>query len=73
MSQPRYRVVEGSQSRHCCFSYTIVDLHRPEMIGGEQFEDSNGVPQFEEICECFFRADADRVCAALNATEGGAP
>jgi hypothetical protein len=35
------------------------------MIGGKHY---NG--QFEEVCECFDRADAERIAAALNAAPG---
>lgn len=61
----RYKVVEGSQSAHCCFGATVVDTTRPVMIGGNQYNN-----EFEEVCECFDRADADRIAAALNATDG---
>jgi hypothetical protein len=57
----RYKVVEDSQSGHCCFDYTVVDTTRPEMIGGEQYKD-----HFEAVCECFDREDADLICSALN-------
>jgi len=57
----RFKIVEGSQSVHCCFDFTIVDTAKPYMIGGKQY---NG--QFETVCECFEKVDADMVCAALN-------
>lgn len=58
----RYKVVEGSQSCHCCFDYTVVDTHNPVMIGGRQYRD-----QFEQVCECFYEVDANMICDALNA------
>lgn len=64
----RYKVVEGSQSAHCCFDFTVVDTANPEMVGGKQWVGVNG-PQFVSMCECFYRLDADRICAALNAAE----
>ena len=64
----RYVVVDGSTSAHCCFVATVVDTDRPEMIGGEQWEDE-GVPQYEAVCECFEPEDAERIAAALNAME----
>lgn len=62
MSEARYKVVEGSQSAHCCFEATVVDTTKPVMIGGEHYEG-----QFDPICECFDRSDADAICAAMNA------
>jgi hypothetical protein len=58
----RYIVVEGSQSCHCCFDFTVVDTTRPVIIGGEQYEN-----QFESVCECFEQVDAIEICKALNA------
>lgn len=60
----RYIVVRGSQSMHCCFGATVVDTTRPVMIGGEQYEG-----QFEPLCECFDKADAERIAVALNAAD----
>lgn len=57
----RYRVVEGSQSYHCCFGYTVVDMTKPVMIGDKHYND-----QYEAMCETFDKADADRICQALN-------
>jgi hypothetical protein len=48
----RFKVVDGSESAHCCFVATVVN------------------DDFEEICECFERADAERIAAALNAASG---
>lgn len=53
----RFKVIEGSESAHCCFAATVVDTTKPSMVDG-----------FETICECFDLADAEIVCAALNAT-----
>lgn len=58
----RFKVVEGSQSAHCCFEYTVVDTLRPVMIGGQ--------PKCEALCECFNKADANAIAAALNKAEG---
>ena len=72
-SANRYKVVDGSQSCHCCFSYTVVDTTKPVIIGGEHYES-----QYEAVCECFDAADAKAICDALNAyspneklTDGG--
>jgi hypothetical protein len=60
----RYKVVGGSQSWHCCFDFTVVDTTRPVMINGEHYAN-----QFEPVCECFYEADADLICRALNALQ----
>lgn len=57
----RYKVVEGSQSAHCCFDFTVVDSTQPYMIGDKQCRD-----EFIAVCECFTREDADLICRALN-------
>lgn len=57
----RYKVVDGSQSYHCCFVATVVDTTRPVIINGEQYEG-----QFEAVCECFEDEDAEKIAAALN-------
>ena len=67
MPTARYRIVAGSQSRHCCFGSTIVDTSRPEMIGGQHYRDENGELGYEEVCECFEDSDAEMICSALNA------
>ena len=64
----RYKVVNYSQSAHCCFEYTVVDTCRPEIIGGEQYVGQHG-PQYEAVCECFEWEDADNICTALNFVE----
>lgn len=46
----RYQVVEGSESGHCCFSWTVVDTQKDR----------------ENICECFEEADARKIADALN-------
>ena len=60
----KYAIVNGSQSAHCCFDYTVVDTTRPYMIGGKQYDG-----RFESICECFDEEQAQLVCDALNAHE----
>jgi hypothetical protein len=62
-AEARYRVVEGSQSAHCCFEATVVDTTRPLMVAGEHY-----LGRFEEVCECFEVEDAELIAAALNAT-----
>lgn len=62
MVSPRYKVIDDSQSGHCCFECTVVDTAQPYMIHGKHYND-----QYESVCETFDRADADLICAALNA------
>jgi len=52
----RYKVVEGSQSGHCCFDYTIVDMNNKGW-----YED-----EYESVCECFQLGDAELIVKALN-------
>lgn len=61
----RYKVVKGSQSCHCCFEATVVDLSKPILYGNEQYEDDCG-PQFDSVCECFDMESAELICNALN-------
>ena len=60
----RFRVVDGSQSAHCCFAATVVDTTQPVMVGGEHYNE-----QFESVCECFKEDDAKKIAEALNAAE----
>jgi hypothetical protein len=53
----RYKIVQGSQSAHCCFGYTIVDT--TTVLTG--YKDD-----YEEICECFELQQAELICDALN-------
>lgn len=57
----RYTVVEGSQSAHCCFAFTVVDTTKPVMVNGAQYKG-----QFEALCECWERSEADQIARALN-------
>jgi hypothetical protein len=68
----RYQIYNGSQSRHCCFEYTVVDTTKPDMIGGKQYKDpscAGGQYHYETICECFSHEDAVIVCKALNSVD----
>ncbi len=57
----RYKVIEGSQSCHCCFEWTVVDTSR-----SMEYTESG----YPAVCECFDRADAEEICIALNAFSG---
>lgn len=57
----RYLVVEGSQSGHCCFDFTVVDSSEPLMLNGEHYKN-----RFKQVCECFYEEDARMIADALN-------
>lgn len=54
----RFKVVRGSESGHCCFDWTVVDVEDLEQVG-KRFR-----PRW--VCECFEEKDAIRVAEALN-------
>jgi hypothetical protein len=58
-TQPRYKVIEESESEHCCFVATVVDTKQSttsELTGGSS----------HTVCETFYSEDAQLVCDALN-------
>ncbi len=55
----RYKIIEGSETNHCCFEYMIVDTHEPD--------DDNGHSKI--ICELLDEDTATFVCETLNCTE----
>lgn len=57
MAEPRYVIVVGSTSAHCCFEASVIDM--AVVHAG----------QHDTVCECFTMQDAKLVCAALNAQE----
>lgn len=63
----RYNIVPRSTSGHCCFEFSVVDTARPQTIGGHHLRGADGQLRYETVCECFYKADAELVCAALNA------
>ncbi len=64
----RYVVLERSDSGHCCFEFTVIDTQTPTKcsVGAD-------LRPYTWVCECFDKADAERIAAALNATDTGAP
>jgi hypothetical protein len=58
----RYKVINESVSAHCCFEATVVDTQTRCVAYPERGR---------TLCECFSRADAQRVARALNAEEDG--
>jgi hypothetical protein len=63
MTYERYKVLNGSQSKHCCFEATVIDTNKPVMLRGEKMS------WFHTVAECFELEDAMLICAALNAKE----
>lgn len=61
----RYIIYEGSKSEHCCFEVTVMDSTKPEIVGGEHYEDEYG-KHYETVCECFSMEDDLLICEALN-------
>ncbi len=61
----RYAIMNCSKSAHCCFTHTVIDRTKPEILGGKHYEDENG-KHYETICECFSLEDAELVANALN-------
>jgi len=65
----RFKVIDRSVSCHCCFSATVVDTSKPDlMANGEQFTDANGGLMFETVCESFDDDAAEMICDSLNKT-----
>lgn len=64
----RYVVLERSDSGHCCFEFTAIDTQTPLL-----FENGAQAQEYTPLCECFVKEDAERIAAALNATDTGAP
>lgn len=63
----RCKIDEGSQSGSHGFEYSVIDITKPEFTyEGVHIIDGNGKPQFEQICECFTKEDAEAICNALN-------
>lgn len=56
----RYKIIDGSESGHCCFDATVVDTQTPHSVYRDEFHC---------VCECFDTEDAEKICAALNASE----
>ena len=50
-NEMRYKIIDESVSGHCCFEASVVDTETP--LG-------------RTICECFKRADAEKIAAALE-------
>jgi hypothetical protein len=50
----RYKIVEGSESGHCCFEFSVIDTNQNDGIW------------YKNIAEVFERNDAIDICEALN-------
>lgn len=57
--EPRYQVVPFSESVHCCFEASVVDVSTRTVM-------NDGFVMFEGFCECFTLEAADLIAAALN-------
>src|SRR5689334_20219559 len=73
----RYLAVKGSESAHCCFEGTVLDLHAPYLKGGLELKDDwrkrpREILGFESVCECFNHANAVRLADILNSAEAKA-
>mgnify|MGYP006363911943 FL=1 len=51
----KYKVVNGSESGHCCFEASVISVE------ADDTEDN--------ICECFSSVIAEMICEALNKIE----
>lgn len=58
----QYKVINKSESGHCCFEYTVVDTSKPYMVNGQHLNS-----KFEPMCECFEEEQAELICKVLNA------
>ena len=45
----RYKIIEGSESAHCCFSHTVVNTH---------IQAFPNLPYFETVAECFSKEES---------------
>lgn len=61
MGIDRYKIVEGSESGHCCFDFTVVDTEQPYMP-----DDSYYDGRFKQVCEAFYMEEALLICKSLN-------
>ena len=55
---PRYVIIEGSESNHCCFEYTIVDTKGGKLGSTDIWS--------RVMCEAFEKQEAVEICTALN-------
>ena len=60
----RYLAVEGSNTGHCCFSASVIDLAEPHMVNGSRTR----VNFYATVCECFDEEAAHKIAALLNGT-----
>jgi len=60
----RYKIVEGSDSGHCCFECSILDTYRKEA-----YTKADGSPYYVCVAECFYKEDAVNIVNTLNSLE----
>ena len=56
---PRYQVVDGSESGHCCYEATVIDTHKI----------CQHLKRPDWVCECFCKARAHAIADAMNAAD----
>jgi len=62
----RYQVLKGSQSGHCCFSFSVIDTERAAPV--PNLPDFHmGEPRvYLTVCECTEENEARLICEAMN-------
>lgn len=61
----RFEVRDGSQSRHCRFEATVVDMTKPVRIGGKRYNGKTAL-QYEPVCERFDRRTLSASCLRIT-------
>lgn len=65
----RYAIIPGSDSGHCCFEFTVVDMYNSkEQTYTYTYKDEK-YWEYAVMCECFDLESASKVCEALNYVE----
>lgn len=54
----RFIVLNGSESAHCCFEFTVIDTSKGKEDYGDYWK--------ETVCETFEKKHAIMICDALN-------
>lgn len=64
----RYKIIEGSETGHCCFESTIVDTHRFNEVPEGSLA-SKLPPKPVIVAEVFNLSDAELIVDALNESD----
>ena len=62
----RYKVINESESAHCCFKATVIDTDQKILDGDGNHMLSDGRFKYESVCETFSIEDAELICSSLN-------